>query len=437
MVAQWGVYTNLGEVYFVYVEGNFNVFFLAAKVEYEFYAVIVDIGGYEEGVDKGLLVVFVVDIAVLEHLEGGDDFILGELIVGLLLGGCDQAGEIAFLGFQFSQAGLGSGGEDTGLDGVHQIVQGTVDISQVILQAVKLGGGGVEALVLDGSCGKNPYRIIGEHGVPKGCSYKAFDVIPADIALVAAGVVGSAAFAGIVEVGVGGVTGAGYTDHGAGAVTAEELAGEKVDAAVAATLLRGLAGGISAGVVLEMQDALDGIEELLGDDLGDSAGAADVAVYVNASITLIAEEGIEAGAVPPFPGLGGDAAAIQVSNDFRQLFPGIDTAEDLPDNLGLRLADGVAAVWAFDIAKGEGTIYQTFLGVVLMAALNLAGQLLGVVLGKAFQEGFHENPGGVVGDILHGGEHLDTAVFQLALIDGTVVTVACETVQGVDDDVVP
>ena len=122
LVAQWGVYTNLGEVYVVYVEGNFNVFFLAAKVEYEFYAVIVDIGGYEEGVDKGLLVVFVIDIAVLEHLEGGDDFILGELIVGLLLGGCDQAGEIAFLGFQFSQAGLGSGGEDTGLDGVHQIV---------------------------------------------------------------------------------------------------------------------------------------------------------------------------------------------------------------------------------------------------------------------------------------------------------------------------
>ena len=59
MVERGRCCTNIGEVYFVDIEGDRCFVGVAGEVEYELYFAVVDVGGDEDGVDQSLLVVFV------------------------------------------------------------------------------------------------------------------------------------------------------------------------------------------------------------------------------------------------------------------------------------------------------------------------------------------------------------------------------------------
>ena len=233
------------------------------------------------------------------------------------------------------------------------------------------------------------------------------------------------------------MTGAGDADHRFLAVTAKQLAGEKIQTAFPSPPLGRAAGGILPGILLQITDGLDFIKECLGNDGRNPAGNDDIPVVIQAGITFIAEDPVEAGFVPLLALLRGDAAGIQIPDDVSQSFVLPNAVEDLPDDFCLRLFDSIAAILSADIAQGKGTIDHAFTGVVIHAALYLSAQLLGVVFGQTFQKGFHEDTGGIIGDILHGGENLDACVLQLPFVHGTVVPVPGEAVKGIDNNIFP
>lgn len=61
--------------------------------------------------------------------------------------------------------------------------------------------------------------------------------------------------------------------------------------------------------------------------------------------------------------------------------------------------------------------------------MDLLRKLHGVVFRHTFQNALHQDAGSVVRNILFGRQHPDTVLFQLCLIDGTVVPIPGKAVQ--------
>ena len=61
--------------------------------------------------------------------------------------------------------------------------------------------------------------------------------------------------------------------------------------------------------------------------------------------------------------------------------------------------------------------------------MDLLRKLHGIIFRHTFQNALHQDTGSVVRNILLGRQHPDTVLFQLRLVDGTVIAVAGKAVQ--------
>ena len=92
--------------------------------------------------------------------------------------------------------------------------------------------------------------------------------------------------------------------------------------------------------------------------------------------------------------------------------------------------DFKAVVCVDDVAKGNGTASELSLQCVFGHATNdLFGQISGVILGITFQNRFQNDTFRAIRNDLGGRHKLDTILFQLGLIPGTVVAVSGKAVQ--------
>ena len=92
--------------------------------------------------------------------------------------------------------------------------------------------------------------------------------------------------------------------------------------------------------------------------------------------------------------------------------------------------DFKAAVCVDGVAERDSTARKfAFQGVFRHAANDLFGQISGVILGITFQNRFQNDTFRAIRNDLGGRHKLDTILFQLGLIPGTVVAVPGKTVQ--------
>ena len=127
---------------------------------------------------------------------------------------------------------------------------------------------------------------------------------------------------------------------------------------------------------------------------------------------------------------------------------GLDPAPfQIPDDLRFRLAAGVALInltdnggfllihieppLAIDLEAqaGVAAIRQALFGIDSHTPMDLLRKLHGIIFRHTFQNTLHQDAGSVVRNILLGRQHPDTVLFQLCLVDGTVIAVAGKTVQ--------
>ena len=132
-----------------------------------------------------------------------------------------------------------------------------------------------------------------------------------------------------------------------------------------------------------------------------------------------------------------DPSGVQLGDDVYDPLSVPDLAVYILHDGSFPLIHGEPAIGSADITEGDLTIAQTFCRIIIHAPADLPGKLLGVILGIALQNRLHQDAGRIVGDILHGAENFDSAVAKGPLMDGAVIPVPGETIQGIDDHIVP
>ena len=83
---------------------------------------------------------------------------------------------------------------------------------------------------------------------------------------------------------------------------------------------------------------------------------------------------------------------------------------------------------------GVAPIAQTFLGIDVHATPDLLRQFRRVVFRHTLQYALHQNTAGIVADVFPGGDDPDAVLFQLGLVDGTVIAVPGKAVKLVNKD---
>ena len=105
------------------------------------------------------------------------------------------------------------------------------------------------------------------------------------------------------------------------------------------------------------------------------------------------------------------------------------------DNSGPIWVNMKAAFLVHIVAKARITpVAQTLFSIDVHTPPYLLGQLRRIILGHALQHALHQNAAGVVADVLPCGDHPNTVLFQLGLVDGAVIAVPGKAVKLIDKD---
>ena len=182
-------------------------------------------------------------------------------------------------------------------------------------------------------------------------------------------------------------------------------------------------------ILLRFQHLLHPKEKALVHDLGDAALDADVPVDVDAGVSFVGEQSVEA-VLPPLASPAGlYAPGIQICSDVNERLPAGHPAEDLPDDLILRGIEGVPHILALLVAEGEAAVCDFALGrVVVKPALDVLGHVLGIELVDVHHGAEGEAAGRGVIEVLLGVKHPDSKVVQLSLVHHGLKHIAAHAV---------
>ena len=183
------------------------------------------------------------------------------------------------------------------------------------------------------------------------------------------------------------------------------------------------------------ENVLNPLKQFIFDDTGHTAWRLLSFIEIIANVSLVVQHPMKAVFVEGAAQRCCQLSSVQVlDNICNGLAAGVPF-KYLPDNFGFILVHIVPAFRIHLIAQTWiAAIGQTLLGVDFHAAANLLGELRGIILCHTLQHTFHQNTAGVVADVFPGGDDPDAVLFQLGLVDGTVVAVAGKTVKLVDKD---
>ena len=379
--------------------------------------IIIQVNRIDERIHKRLPLVFQSHVQLAEPQQPEPDELLRDLGLCQLL--FRNAGFKLTLGFfELLQPLLGGAGQDTGLNRIEHIldtrfrilkllfIKGNVGVLPV-LQLHHLGDDGFHGgIVLD-----KLHRLV---------DYHIFQPLFTDGLFLAAFMLfGGGTFIIAVDFTCPACTA--FAKHQCTAMAAEQLGGEQVVVLCLST---------GRGFLVFQHLFLYIVEKIHRHDGWDSIWNQDVTVFQLADIAAVAQhmlddvEGhrpttliLDALFVQPVPNLPHGLSVIVPLEGF--CYKGSSERVDFK-----------AVVCVDDIAKGNGTASElSFQCVFGHAAHNLFRQVSGIILGITFQHRFQNDALRPLGDDLGGRHELDTVLFQLGLIPGTVVAIPGKTVE--------
>ena len=175
------------------------------------------------------------------------------------------------------------------------------------------------------------------------------------------------------------------------------------------------------------------LKKLVLNDAGHTVRRFRILVDVIADVPLVPQKPVQAVLVKLLALGGLDLLCVEIFCDFSDRLSAGVHLENLPDNSSALWVNMEAAFLVHIVAKARiAPIAQTLFSVDVHAPPYLLGQLRRVVFGHALQHALHQNAAGVVADVLPCGDHPNTVLFQLGLVDGAVIAVPGEAVKLID-----
>ena len=182
-------------------------------------------------------------------------------------------------------------------------------------------------------------------------------------------------------------------------------------------------------------DAAIGIHSLIRgqecaqvDDRWHSALNADIGKVVHTDIRFIFQQD-KTVFIPTSATTGFQALIVQLSGNVYKRHAGSGFAENISDDLSVRLVNRKAAIRALAVAEGDRTgIYFAVFGIEAHPTANVLSKRCTIILGRTFQNGFQQDTLGAVRDGSLCIENPDTSFFELIFISGRIVPIAGEAV---------
>ena len=320
--------------------------------------------------------------------------------------------------FQLLQPLLGGTGQDSSLNRVQHILDTRFRIPKLLLIEWNVG----VLLILQ-------FHHLGDDGFHSGIvfhklhgliDYQIFQPLFTDSLFLAALVLfGSGTF--IVAVDFSRPARAALSKHQRPTVAAEQLGGEQI---VVLCLSTGRGFLIFSDLLLHI------VEKLYGHDRWNRIGNQDVPVLQLADISAVAQHVLDDIESHWPTALILNALFIEPIPNLPHRLSVIVPLESFSYKGSCEWVDFKAAVCVDGVAERDSTARKfAFQGVFRHAANDLFGQISGVILGITFQNRFQNDTFRAIRNDLGGRHKLDTILFQLGLIPGTIVAVPGKTVQ--------
>ena len=176
------------------------------------------------------------------------------------------------------------------------------------------------------------------------------------------------------------------------------------------------------------------VEEVPVNDRRDAAFDELIAVIEVTDIETIVEDVLDCGILKEGAAPGPEATAVQVREDILiALAGGVAFKDFFHHRRGARIRNQAEVLHG--VAVGDGAAGEKALADRLgLSAFDVFGEVRGIILRHRLQQALQDHTLRAVRDILHDGDDADAVLLEGALINGTVVAVAGETVQLPDDD---
>ena len=389
--------------------------------------VVVEGDGVDEEIQEHGLLGFQRDGPGADGFQETGDHFLGEGEDGAGFGG-ELGGEGFLLGFQLGNAGDDDiRGGSGGFQSLQEVAEFYVRVFELLPEDGDLGGFLHLFFGLPGGDGGNVVDDLICQDVQRVMGHNILNPVLGDWFFIAR-MRAAAGGAGIIIVGTARLASAALADHGGTAMAAEDLSGQKVG-----DLGFPAGGGLGVG----LQAGLYGGPEVIVNQSRDGILGLDAVIFINADILLVPEDVLKAGLIKRGSPGGAKTPGIETLADGGHGFPGGVAGESLHHQRG---CGGVCrqALVGDGIAKRDGAPGGLALpGGFRHAALDLLGQLQGIILGHTLQKAFQNHAFRVFGNALLGGFHVASVFSETHPGDGAVLPVPGEAVQLPDQDGLP
>ena len=293
---------------------------------------------------------------------------------------CNFCSQLIFLNFQRFQTFFRCPGVQAILDGLHQVVQLFVDLSQLLFQQRDRG----VLLILDIHDQLNDlvdHRIVLNqlHGLPDDQFFQPFFLHGLFVAALAPLDVG----AFIIIVGASGGTGSAFAKHQRTALAAEQLGGQQI-------FLVCFAAG--RGTLVLIHTLLHPVKQVFRNDSRNRIRHNDVSKRQFTNVTTVLQHGVHA-AVGHFAALHiADAFVVEEVYDLHHLIAVVIPLKGFQHQWrGQRVK--VIKLFLVDFVANGSCAASTlpFQSIFGLASNDLFGKFCGIVFSHTFQKGFHQN----------------------------------------------
>ena len=379
--------------------------------------IVIQVNRIDECIHQCLPLIFLVHVELTKPQQPEPNEFFGHFRLRQLF--FRNAGFKLTLGFfQLLQPLLGGTGQDSSLNRVQHILDTRFRIPKLLLIEWNVG----VLLVLQ-------LHDLGDDGFHGGIipdklhglvDHQIFQPLFTDGLFLAALVLfGSGTF--IVAVDFTRPARAAFAKHQRPTVAAEQLGGEQIVVLCLST---------GRGFLVFQHLLLYIVEKLYGHDRWNRIGNQDVPVLQLADISAVAQHVLDDIESHWPTALILDALFIEPIPNLPHRLSVIVPLESFSYKGSCEWVDFKAAVCVDGVAERDSTARKfAFQGVFRHAANDLFGQISGVILGITFQNRFQNDTFRAIRNDLGGRHKLDTILFQLGLIPGTVVAVPGKAVQ--------
>ena len=293
---------------------------------------------------------------------------------------CNFCSQLIFLNFQRFQTLFRCPGVQAILDGLHQVVQLFVDLSQLLFQQRDR----CVLLILDIHDQLNDlvdHRIVLNqlHGLPDDQIFQPFFLHGLFVAALAPLDVG----AFIIIVGASGGTGSAFAKHQRTALAAEQLGGQQI-------FLVCFAAG--RGTLVLIHTLLHPVKQVFRNDSRNRIRHNDVSKRQFTNVTTVLQHGVHA-AVGHFAALHiADAFVVEEVYDLHHLIAVVIPLKGFQHQWrGQRVK--VIKLFLVDFVANGSCAASTlpFQSIFGLASNDLFGKFCGIVFSHTFQKGFHQN----------------------------------------------